>query len=82
VENPLQQREIKITGAIQQNFTISGVFTNTIGYLMMALILAGGLQGISIDGSNDPYPKPLGDGPRSARQKLDQHIRNISSQTK
>jgi hypothetical protein len=25
VENPLQQREVKTTGASQQNFTISGV---------------------------------------------------------
>jgi hypothetical protein len=35
VENPLQQREVKTTGASQQNFTISGVFTNAVGYLMM-----------------------------------------------
>jgi hypothetical protein len=35
VENPLQQREVKTTGASQQNFIISGVFTNTVGYLMM-----------------------------------------------
>jgi hypothetical protein len=31
VENPLQQREVKTTGASQQNFTISGVFTNAVG---------------------------------------------------
>jgi hypothetical protein len=31
VENPLQQREVKTTGAGQQNFTISGVFTNIVG---------------------------------------------------
>jgi hypothetical protein len=31
VENPLQQREIKTTGASQQNFTISGVFTKRRG---------------------------------------------------
>jgi hypothetical protein len=31
VENPLQQREVKTTGASQQNFTISGVFTNVVG---------------------------------------------------
>jgi hypothetical protein len=30
VENPLQQREVKTTGASQQNFTISGVFTNAV----------------------------------------------------
>jgi hypothetical protein len=35
VENPLQQRDVKTTGASQQNFTISGVFTNVVGYLMM-----------------------------------------------
>jgi hypothetical protein len=29
VENPLQQREVKTTGASQQNFTISGVFLQT-----------------------------------------------------
>jgi hypothetical protein len=33
VENPLQQRYVKITGANQQNFTISGVFINAVGYL-------------------------------------------------
>jgi hypothetical protein len=31
VENPLQQREVKTTGASQQNFTISGVFTKRRG---------------------------------------------------
>jgi hypothetical protein len=35
MKNPLQQREVKTTGASQQNFTISGVSTNTVGYLMM-----------------------------------------------
>jgi hypothetical protein len=35
MENPLQQREVKTTGASQQNFTISRVFTNAMGYLMM-----------------------------------------------
>jgi hypothetical protein len=37
VENPLQQRKVKITGASQQNFTISigCMFTNAVGYLMM-----------------------------------------------
>jgi hypothetical protein len=54
VETPLQQREVKTTGASQQNFTISGVFTNTVGYLMMRLTLAGSLQGIYIGGGNDP----------------------------
>jgi hypothetical protein len=44
MDNPLQQREVKITGVSQQNFTISGVFTNTLGYLMMQLALADGLQ--------------------------------------
>jgi hypothetical protein len=29
VENPLQQREVKTTGASQQNFTISGVCLQT-----------------------------------------------------
>jgi hypothetical protein len=43
VENPLQQRGVKITGVSQQNFTLSGVFTNAMGYLMMRLTLAGGL---------------------------------------
>jgi hypothetical protein len=79
VENPLQQREVKTTGASQQNFTISRVFINAVGYLKMRLTLAGILQGVYIGGSNDPYhagccPPPLGqasdDGPRSARQKL------------
>jgi hypothetical protein len=31
VENPLQQREVKTTGTSQQNFTISGLFTNIVG---------------------------------------------------
>jgi hypothetical protein len=31
MENPLQQREVKTTGASQQNFTTSGVFTNAVG---------------------------------------------------
>jgi hypothetical protein len=31
VENSLQQREVKTTGASQQNFTISGVFTKRRG---------------------------------------------------
>jgi hypothetical protein len=31
MENPLQQREVKTMGASQQNFTISGVFTNVMG---------------------------------------------------
>jgi hypothetical protein len=45
--------------ASQQNFTILGVFTTTIGYLMMRfLTLDNGLQ------------KPSGDGPRSAHQKF------------
>jgi hypothetical protein len=48
VENPLQQREVKTTGASQQNFSISGVFINIVGYLMMRLTLAGGLQGVYI----------------------------------
>jgi hypothetical protein len=38
------------------------------------LTLAGGLQGVHIGGSNDPYlrrwAQASGDGPRSARQKL------------
>jgi hypothetical protein len=29
VENSLQQREVKTTGASQQNFTISGVYLQT-----------------------------------------------------
>jgi hypothetical protein len=33
-------------GASQQNFAISEVFTNDVGYLMMWLTLAGGLQGV------------------------------------
>jgi hypothetical protein len=43
---------------------------------MMRWSLAGGLQGVYIDGGNDPYRGGLhsaqasGDGPRSARQKL------------
>jgi hypothetical protein len=48
VKNHLQQREIKTTDASQQNFTTSGVFTNTVNYLMMQLTLVGGLQGIYI----------------------------------
>jgi hypothetical protein len=40
-------------GASQQNFAISGVFINTMGYLMIRLILAGGLKGIYIGGGND-----------------------------
>jgi hypothetical protein len=55
VENPLQQREVKTADASQQNFTISGVFTNAMGYLMMRLTLAGGLKGVYIVGGNDPY---------------------------
>jgi hypothetical protein len=35
VENPLQQREVKTTGVSQQNFTISGMFTHVVRYLMM-----------------------------------------------
>jgi hypothetical protein len=35
VENPLQDREVKTMAASQQNFTISIVFTNALGYLMM-----------------------------------------------
>jgi hypothetical protein len=35
VENLLQQIEVKITDASQQNFTILRVFINTVGYLMM-----------------------------------------------
>jgi hypothetical protein len=35
VENPLQQREVKTTSASQQNFTISGICLNAVGYLMM-----------------------------------------------
>jgi hypothetical protein len=31
VKNPIQQREVKTTVASQQNFTISGVFTNIVG---------------------------------------------------
>jgi hypothetical protein len=31
VENPLQQREVKTTGASHQNFTISEVFTKRRG---------------------------------------------------
>jgi hypothetical protein len=46
VENPLQQREVKTMGASQQNFAISGVFTNVMGYLTMQLTLAGSLQGV------------------------------------
>jgi hypothetical protein len=46
VENPPQQREIKTTGASQQNFTISEVFTNVMDYLTMQLTLAGILQGL------------------------------------
>jgi hypothetical protein len=46
VENLLQQREVKTTGAIQQNFTISEVFTNAMSYFMMRLTLTGGLQGV------------------------------------
>jgi hypothetical protein len=34
----------KTTGVNHQNFTISGVFTNIMGYLMMWLTLAGGLH--------------------------------------
>jgi hypothetical protein len=43
------------------------------GCTMMRRNPSGGLQGKYIDGGNDPYrrrPKPTGDGPRSARQKL------------
>jgi hypothetical protein len=46
-------------------------------FLVMQSTLAGGLQGVYIGGSNDPYPndsihsaQDSGDGPRSARQKL------------
>jgi hypothetical protein len=35
MENPIQQKEVKTTDASQQNFTISGVLTNIVGYLMM-----------------------------------------------
>jgi hypothetical protein len=35
MENPLQQRELKTIGVSQQNFIISGVFTNAVGYLMI-----------------------------------------------
>jgi hypothetical protein len=35
MEKPLQQREEKTTGASQQNFTILGMFTNAVGYLLM-----------------------------------------------
>jgi hypothetical protein len=59
VENPLQQREVKTTGARQQNFTISEVFTNTVGYLMMRLTLAGGLQEVYMVGGKDPYREEL-----------------------
>jgi hypothetical protein len=31
------------------------VFTNAVGYLMMRSTLAGGLQGVFIDGGNNPY---------------------------
>jgi hypothetical protein len=54
IENPLQQREVKTTGASQQNFTISGVFTNIVGYLMMRLTLSGSLQGVYIGDSLAP----------------------------
>jgi hypothetical protein len=73
VKNPLQQREVKTTGASQQNFTISRVFTKRRGVtLMMRFTLAGGLQGVYIGGSNDPYhsAQASGDGPRFARRKL------------
>jgi hypothetical protein len=50
MKNPLQQREVKTTDTSQQNFTISGVFTNTVDYFMMRLTLAGGLQGEYIGG--------------------------------
>jgi hypothetical protein len=46
VKNPLQQRDVKTTDTSQQNFTISRVFTIVVGYLMMRLTLAGGLQGV------------------------------------
>jgi hypothetical protein len=35
VENSLQQREVKTTDPSHQSFTISGVFTNAVGYFMM-----------------------------------------------
>jgi hypothetical protein len=45
------------------------MFTNAVGYLMMRWTLAGGLQGVYIDGGNDPYqlarsprPKPPATG--------------------
>jgi hypothetical protein len=34
VENPLQQREVKTTGASQQNFTISGVCLQTLWVIL------------------------------------------------
>jgi hypothetical protein len=56
VENPLQQREVKTTGASQQNFTISGVFTNAVGNPNNVINPYRRLtRSIYIDGSNDPY---------------------------
>jgi hypothetical protein len=40
-------------------YYIGSVFTNTVGYLMMRLTLAGGLQGIYIGGGNDPLGRSL-----------------------
>jgi hypothetical protein len=56
MENPLQQREVKTTGASQQNFTISGVFTNAVGNPNDAINHSWRLtRSIYICGSNDPY---------------------------
>jgi hypothetical protein len=59
MEKPLQQRAEKTTGASPQNFTISEVFTNTVGYLMMRFTLAGDLHGVKIGDGNDPYREGL-----------------------
>jgi hypothetical protein len=45
----------KTSSVSQQKFTILGVFTNAVGYLMERFTLAGGLQDVYIGGDNDPY---------------------------
>jgi hypothetical protein len=39
----LSNKKVKTMGVSQENFTISEEFTNTVGYLMIRLTLAGGL---------------------------------------
>jgi hypothetical protein len=47
------KEKVNTTDVSYQNFTISRMFTNALGYLIMPL--AGGLQGVYIVGGNDTY---------------------------